>query len=405
VPAPEELVEHLFRHQAGRMVSTLTRIFGPQNLQLAEDVVQEALVRALELWPHRGIPANPAAWLIEVARNRALDRLRREASLAAKAGELTRVFSSSAAPSEAMDDQLAMIFLCAHPAIPREARVALTLKTVCAFSTAEIARAFLIQEATAAQRIVRAKRLVRDLSFALPEDAELAARRGSVLEVLYLMFNEGYTRNAADLCEEATRLGRLVADHPAARAPEADALLALFYLQSARAPARLDAQGDLFLLADQDRALWDSGRISEGVRRLDRSAAGDRITEYHLEAAIAAAHATAADFASTDWHFIVHQYHQLYALNPSPVVALNRAVAISRADGPGAGLRALAAIQTHPSLHRYYLFHATRARLQQELGDCASAAISYARALECECSPAERRFLERQVQHSLESLT
>jgi RNA polymerase sigma-70 factor (ECF subfamily) len=395
VPAPEELVEHLFRHQAGRMISTLTRILGPRNLQLAEDVVQEALVRALELWPHRGIPANPAAWLIEVARNRALDGLRREASLASKADELTRVFSAAAGAAGTMDDQLAMIFLCAHSAIPREARVALTLKTVCGFSTAEIARAFLIQETAAAQRIVRAKRLVRDLSFALPEAAELGTRREGVLEVLYLMFNEGYTRNAADLCEEAIRLGLLVADHSATGAPEADALLALFYLQSARAPARLDAQGDLFLLADQDRGLWDRARISEGLRRLDRSAAGEHMTEYHLEAGIAAAHATAPDFASTDWRFIVHQYDHLHALNPSPVIALNRAVAISRAQGPAAGLRALAAIQDHPALARYYLLPATRARLLEELGDSAGAAAWYARALECECSPAERRFLER----------
>jgi len=395
MPAPEELVEHLFRHQAGRLVSTLTRIFGPRHLQLAEDVVQEALVRALELWPHRGIPENPAGWLIGVARNRALDALRREASLAAKAGEIARVFSDANGSAEAMDDQLAMIFLCSHPEVPREARVALTLKTVCGFSTAEIARAFLIQETAAAQRIVRAKRLVRDLSFALPEAGELAARREGVLEVLYLMFNEGYTRSAADLCEEAIRLGRLVADHRDTRAPEADALLALFCLQAARAPARVDAQGDLFLLADQDRGLWDRARISEGMRRLDRSAAGNRITDYHLEAAIAAAHATAPDFASTDWRFIVHQYDLLYALNASPVIALNRAVAISRAEGAAAGLAALDEIQEHPALARYYLLAATRARLLEELGDSADAARWYARALECECSPAERRFLER----------
>jgi RNA polymerase sigma factor (sigma-70 family) len=395
--APDELVEHLFRHQAGRMVSTLTRIFGPRNLQLAEDVVQEALIRALELWPHRGIPANPAAWLIEVARNRALDALRREASLASKADEVARLWPSGGADPDAMDDQLGMIFLCAHPEVPREARAALTLKTVCGFSTAEIARAFLIQESAAAQRIVRAKRLVRDLSFALPEDGELASRREGVLEVLYLMFNEGYTRNVGDLCEEAIRLCVLVADHAATRAPAADALLALFYLQAARAPARLDAQGDLFLLADQDRALWDRARISEGLRRLDRSAAGNRVSEYHLEAAIAAAHATAPDFGSTDWRFIVEQYDGLYALNPSPVIALNRAVAVSRAEGAAPGLRELRKIAGHPALAHYYLLHATEARLRDELGETSEAMRCYARALECECSAAERRFLQRQA--------
>ena len=381
------------------MVSTLTRIFGPRHMQLAEDVVQEALVKALELWPHRGVPGNPSAWLIEVARNRALDALRRETSLAAKTGELVRLAQGTgAAAGEAMDDQLAMIFLCCHPDVPREGRVALTLKTVCGFSTGEIARAFLIQEATAAQRIVRAKRLVRDLHFELPESGELAARRESVLEVLYLLFNEGYTRNAADLAEEAIRLARLVADHDTAGAPEADAFLSLCLLQSARSPARLNAQGDLFLLADQDRALWDRSRISEGLVRLDRSARGDRMSQYHVEAGIAAAHATAPDFSATDWGFIVHLYDQLYAINPSPVVALNRAVAISRWQGPAAGLAALAAIEHHASLVNYHLLPATQGRLYEELGDAPRAAGFYQRALECACGPAERRFLERQWQ-------
>jgi len=392
-----DLVEHLFRHQAGRMVSTLTRIFGPSRLELAEDVVQEALIKALELWPHRGVPANPAAWLIEVARNRALDGLRREASLEAKAGEIARALSPSAGAAEAMDDQLAMIFLCCHPAIPAEARVALTLKTVCGFGTGEIARAFLLQESAAAQRIVRAKRLVRDLRFELPEDGELAARRESVLEVLYLMFNEGYSRHIADLREESMRLARLVAGHRAAGAPEADALLALMLLQSARAEARLGPDGGLSLLEEQDRSQWDRGRIAEGVAALGRSATGDRASRYHLEAAIAAAHATAPDFASTDWGFIAEQYELLYEMNPSPVIALNRAVAISRAEGAAAGLEALAGIEDHPSLARYYLLPATQARLWSELGDLGKAEQLYRRALECDCSEAERSFLIRRA--------
>jgi RNA polymerase sigma-70 factor (ECF subfamily) len=398
---PGELIDHLFRHQAGRMVSTLTRIVGPRHLQLAEDVVQEALVKALELWPHRGFPANPAAWLIEVARNRALDALRRESSLAAKAGELVRLAQgANSAECDAMDDQLAMIFLCCHPDVPREGRLALTLKTVCGFSTGEIARAFLIQEATAAQRIVRAKRLVRDLRFELPESGELAARRESVLEVLYLLFNEGYTRSAADLAEEAIRLARLVAGHDAAGAPEADALLALCLLQSARTPGRTDAQGDLFLLADQDRTLWDRARISEGLLCLDRSARGETMSRYHVEAGIAAAHATAPDFEATDWAFIVHLYDRLHAINPSPVVALNRAVAISRARGAAEGLAALAAIEHHAALANYHLLPATQGRLYEELGETARAAAFYQRALACPCGSAEKRFLERQWQRA-----
>jgi predicted RNA polymerase sigma factor len=306
--APGELVEHLFRRQAGRMTATLVRIFGPGHIGLAEDVVQDALVNALEQWPHRGVPANPTAWLIEAAKNRALDALRRESSLAQKQPELIRVFSSQGggALGDEMDDQLALIFLASHPEIPREARLALTLKTVCGFGTGEVARAFLIQESAAAQRIVRAKRLVRDreLRFELPEGGELAARRESVLETLYLMFNEGYSRGVADLLEESVRLAALVADHAASGAPECDALLALMLLQSARAASRFDPAGDVLLLEEQDRSRWDKGRIAAGLGRLDLSARGSRMSVYHLEAGIAAAHATAASFSATDWEHI-----------------------------------------------------------------------------------------------------
>jgi RNA polymerase sigma-70 factor (ECF subfamily) len=395
-----DLVDHLFRRQAGRMTAALVRIFGPQYLQLAEDVVQEALVRALEQWPHRGIPANPTAWLIEVAKNRALDALRREASLAEKTGELVRVFSSGGTSlGDEMDDQLAMIFLACHPEIPREARVPLTLKTVCGFGMSEIARAFLLQETAAAQRIVRAKRFIRerDLRFALPEGPELAQRRDGVLETLYLMFNEGYSRNLADVIEESIRLARLVADHPIAGAGEADALLALMLLQAARVASRVDPAGDLLLLEDQDRAQWDRGRITEGLRRLDRGARGEHMTAWHIEAGVAAAHATAPDFASTDWAYIADLYDQLYSLNPSPVISLNRAVAISRWKGALEGLRAIEPIEGHPSLARYYLLPATQARLWLEAGDPARAAFYYSRALACGCLPAERRFLERQL--------
>lgn len=400
----DELVDHLFRRQAGRMVSTLTRIFGPRHMGLAEDVVQDALVKALEQWPHRGVPENPAAWLIEVARNRALDMLRRETLLAAKGEELARALSPTRWAAEGMDDQLAMMFLCCHTRIPREARLALTLKTVCGFGTGEVGRAFLIQESAAAQRIVRAKRLIRDhdLAFELPEPAQLGERLDSVLQTLYLMFNEGYSSGGEqllrqDLCDESIRLAALVADHPSTAAPHCHALLALFLLQSARSAARVDPAGDLFLLCDQDRSQWDSARISEGLRRLEKSACGDRMTEFHLEAGIAAAHATAPDFAATDWAYIAHLYDQLYTMNPSPVVALNRAVAISRSEGPAAGLRMLAAVEDHPALARYHLLPATLGVLWREAGHPEKAAAYFQRALECECSVPERRFLERQI--------
>jgi len=393
-----ELVEHLFRRQAGRMTAALVRIFGSRHLQLAEDVVQDALVRALEQWPHRGVPANPGAWLVTVARNRALDLLRREASLLDKAEEIKRDFSAGGALlGDEMDDQLALIFLACHPSIPREARLALTLKTVCGFGTREIARAFLIQETAAAQRIVRGKRLVvdRGLRFELPEAGALEERLDGVLETLYLMFNEGYSRGLADLREESIRLARLVAGHPATCAPQADALLALLLLQEARAACRLDEAGDLLLLAEQDRSRWNQALIAEGLRTLDRSARGDVLSTYHLEAGIAATHASAGDFASTDWEQIAAFYEQLYEINPSPVIALNRAVALSQCRGAEAGLNAVGAIENHPALARYYLLPATLGRLWLESGDLSRAAFYYSRSLACECSAAERRFLEK----------
>jgi RNA polymerase sigma-70 factor (ECF subfamily) len=411
LPVSDEFVDHLFRRQAGRMVSTLTRIFGPRYLPLAEDAVQEALIKALEQWPHGGIPENPSAWLIQVAKNRAVDYLRRDSTLASKLEEIARTFPAEAGVPAGIaswegeiDDQLAMMFLCCHPAIPRESRVALTLKTVGGFGTGEIARAFLIREPAAAQRIVRAKRAIRDLdlAFELPAAGMPAERLDSVLETLYLMFNEGYSSGGeqllrTDLCEESIRLARLVADHAATHGPQCDALLALFLLQSARSPSRVDEQGDLFLLCDQDRSLWDRDRIAEGLRRLGRSATGDRMTEYHLQAGISAAHATAPDFASTDWEQIVELYGELYAMRPSPVIALNRAIAISRYKGPGEGLRELAAIEHHPALANYHLLPATLGRLWLECGNPRKAAAYFEKALECECSAPERRFLERQL--------
>jgi RNA polymerase sigma-70 factor (ECF subfamily) len=401
---PGEIVEDLFRREFARVVSTLTRIFGARNLALAEDVAQEALVRALELWPIRGTPANPGAWLIQTAKNRALDSLRRDASLASKADDIARAFSPAAMTPEVLDDQLAMMFLCCHPEIPDEARVALTLKTVCGFGTGEIARAFLIQESTAAQRIVRAKRLIRERDLAFePLDRELPAeRRDSVLESLYLMFNEGYASGGdqllrVDLCGEAIRLARLIADHPTVRAPECDALLALFLLQSAREPARLDERGEILLLPDQDRSQWDAVRIAEGMMRLERAAAGERVTRYHLEAEIAAHHAGAAEFNETRWDEIARAYEDLYALNPTPVVALNRAVAVARARGPAEGLRELEKIEHHPALARYHLLPAAMGVLWREAGDEAKAAVYFEKALGMECSPPQRRFLEKQL--------
>ncbi|MGH9848641.1 MAG: RNA polymerase sigma factor [Blastocatellia bacterium] len=413
VPA---LVDHLFRHQAGQMIATLTRIFGPRHIDLAEEVVQEALVKALQQWPYRGVPENPLAWLIQVAKNRALDLLRRETSLQAKSEEIVRAFaaqeelvnrrSETSRSGESLDDTLGMIFMACHPAIPREGRVALTLKTVGGFGVSEIARAFLAKEPTIAQRLVRAKRLIREegVSFEMPSSSEMSARLDSVLEVLYLLFNEGYTAHAgenlvrADLVEEAIRLCSLVVGHPATDLPKCHALLALMMFQAARLPARVGEGGELSLLSEQNRSLWNRRLIYLGYKHLDRSAHGDEFTDYHLQAAIAACHAAASSYELTDWAEIVRLYDLLVALNPSPVVALNRAVAVAKWRGPEAGIRAIEEIVAHPALQHYYLLPATLGELWSEMGDAKRAADFYRQALNHPCSEPERRFLSKRLE-------
>ena len=403
------LVAHLFRHQSAKLLATLTRVFGSRHFDLAEDVVQDALLKALQQWPFKGIPENPAAWLTLVARHRALDLLRRDASLANKSNDLQLVFSASASASfssgDEMDDQLALILMCCHPELPINCQVPLTLKAACGFSTAEIARAFLTPTTTIAQRLVRAKRQIRQGSIVIdpPSADELPARLESVLRVVYLLFNEGYGASEgdnlvrADLCEEAMRLGALIVDHSRTRLPSAHALLALMMLQAARLPARTH-DGALVVLSDQDRSLWDRKLITLGLRQLEASASGDTITIYHLQAEIAAIHTTAASDQHTDWERIVTLYDELYKLEPTPVVLLNRSIAISRWHGPHAGLGALEEIAGHPSMQNYHLLPAVSGELWRQVGDRRRAALAYQRALECPCSEPERRFIETQLQ-------
>jgi RNA polymerase sigma-70 factor (ECF subfamily) len=397
-PPAAEFEDHFFRREFSRTVATLTRIFGPRHIALAEDAAQEALFKAMQQWPHTGPPANPQAWLIQAAKNAALDALRREATLARKRDEMARAVSAAGAQPD-VDDELTMMFLCCHPEIPREAQVALALKTVSGFSASEIANAFLISEATAAQRVVRAKRTIREkrLRFELNTGAESVE---AVLAALYLMFNEGYASGGdqlirRDLIEESIRLARAVADNPRTGSPECDALLALLLLQSARAASREDDRGEMFLLENQNRELWDRGRIAEGIARLDRSARGENISRYHIEAAIAGEHALAPDFGGTKWGEIVRLYDDLYALHPSPVVALNRAIAIARRSGAAAGIEELRQIEDHPSLAGYRLLPAAMGALWREAGDAARAARYFEKALECNCPGPERRRLER----------
>jgi RNA polymerase sigma factor (sigma-70 family) len=409
-----QLVDHLFRHQAGQVVSTLTRIFGPQHIDLAEDVVQETLIKALRQWPYRGIPDNPDAWLMRVAKNAALDVLRRDRALLDKQEEIARLPEySTGTPglqvelidNQLWDDQLRMMFTCCHPAISRPARVALTLKTLGGFGVPEIARAFLTQEATIAQRLVRAKRTIREMNipFEVPGAEELSARLDSVLDVIYLLFNEGYNAHQGedlvrhDLCEEAIRLGTLVARHPAGDRPKVHALLALMLLQASRLPARTTPEGDLLLLDEQDRDGWDKRLIWQGFLALERSASGDEMSEYHLQASIAACHAAAPSYDETDWPRILAQYDFLVKMTFSPVVALNRAVALAMVHGPEEGLVELVRVRKMPGMEGYHLLHATAAEFWRRLGDHARASESYKRALDLTANEAEKRFLKRKI--------
>jgi RNA polymerase sigma-70 factor (ECF subfamily) len=408
---PHALVDHLFRSRAGQMIAWLTRVFGPAHLGLVEEVVQDALVKALQQWPFSGIPDNPAGWLFRVARNGALDALRRNAAFANRADaiafEIAWTHDVIAANDDVRDDELRMIFLCCHPSLPPDARVALSLKTVGGFSVAEIARGLLSSEQAVAQRLVRAKRQLRDpeITIELPGGTELASRLDSVLEVIYLLFNEGYSAHEGDdlvrhdLCVEALRLARIVADSNVS-SPGAQALAALIALQAARLPARVDRAGELVLLEDQDRSLWDERLVSMGFTYLERSAEGTIVTTYHVQAAIAAQHAGSPPDA-TPWPVILGLYDELMALNPSPIVALNRAVALSKVEGPGPALEALAAIEREPRLAGYYLTAAMKGRWLNDLGDRAAAAEAYRVALSRPCNAPERRFLQQRLNEIL----
>ncbi len=391
------------------MVTRLTHVLGAKHLSVAEDAVQDALLRALQAWPVGGVPAQPAAWLFTVARHRALDRLRRDTWFRDREGIITAAVL--ALGEQGLDEgrlpfgdaDLCVMFLTCHPALSRDARVALTLKTVCGFGVDEIARAYLQPATTVAQRLVRAKRTLRDTDAVaeMPARDDLVQRRAAVLEALYLMFNEGYAAHDGehltrpDVCEEAVRLTRLLAIAPATACPAASALLALMLLHSARLAARTSSEGDVLLLDAQDRSQWDRARLAEGLAWFERSASGDDLSPYHVQAAIAATHAAAPDMARTDWARIVSLYDQLHRLAPSPVVQLNRAVAIAQWQGAAAGLAALDTDRLLSRLDGYYLAHAVRGTLLLQVGRPADAIQAFDRALRCGCSAPERRLVER----------
>ena len=392
------------------MVAYFTRLFGPAHLDLAEETVQEAMLRALQTWPYQGVPENAEAWLFRVARNTAIDAIRRNRFLVGEAmlAGIAQGDEQSGDPlieEQLRDDELRMIFMCCHPEISREASVALSLKTVSGFGVREIARAFLADEAAIAQRLVRAKRQIRErgLTLELPHGEELKRRLDSVLEVIYLVFNEGYAAHEGqdlirqDLCAEALRLGRLVASSSIAT-PKVHALVAMMALQAARLPARVDEAGDLVLLESQDRNRWDRELIGLGFHHLELSMAGDEVSEYHAQAGIAATHARAGDAQSIEWPLILEFYDQLLAINPSPVVALNRAVAVAKVRGAEQALAEIESLAHETKLREYYLLLAVRGHLLLELGRRDEAARNFNAALERPCSEPERRFLQRKLE-------
>lgn len=413
---PTRVVEHFFRHETGRLHAVLMRYVGPGNLTLAEDVAQAALVQAMRTWSIGGVPPNPSAWITRVAINLARDTLRHQRMSAGKEGALLTHFeqllpsTSDGGDVEDTfgDDTLRLIFVCCHPSIAADAQVVLALKVLCGFSTGEIARAFLSTEAAIEKQLTRTKQRIRDagLKFEIPAGPDLQPRLDGVLATLYLWFNEGYKASAGDrllreeLCQEAVRVTSLLAAHPAGDTPRSHALLALMLFTAARFPARLDDDGMLLRLDDQDRAKWDQALIGRGLVELAAAARGAELSEYHLQAGIAATHCMAPDYAATDWARILRHYDELDRLKPSPVIALNRAVAVANVHGPEAGLRAIAAIPDADRLDSHHLLHAVTGELHWRLKNYPAAAESFRRALKLARVGPEQLYLERMVERS-----
>lgn len=417
----DKLIDRLFRHEYGKLVAVLTRLFGIENLDLAEDVVQDSLVEAMKDWPYKGVPDNPSAWLYKVAKNKALNILNRE--------KYKRKYTSNVAclpdsyktdcPSiddlfsehEIKDDVLRMIFTSCHPLLTKDSQVALTLKTLCGFNIAEIARAFFTNEETINKRLVRARRKIREagLRFEIPGKEEMQKRLDAVLETVYLVFNEGYSASTGDeiirfeLCEEAIRLAELLASSSMIQDKSVlYALLALMFLNASRFKARTDSEGNILTLAEQDRSLWNKDLREKGFSYLQGSTAGNKVSTYHILATISAYHCSAPDFASTDWKGILHMYDQLLTLDSSSLVKLNRSIAISKVYGPAKAIEELKAVKADPAFTSYHLLFSTEAEFYSEMGWHEKAAESYSRAIEYSPLKAEKNLLQKKLQRCLE---
>lgn len=411
------LVDHLFRHESGKLVSVLTRIFGSENIDLAEDVVQDSLLEAINQWTYKGVPDNPSGWLFRVAKNKALNIINREKYKRQYSSDVIQYLQSDwtlepglnfiFSEEEIIDDQLRMMFTCSHPAITQDSQIALTLKTLCGFSIPEIARAFLTTEDTINKRLVRARQKIRDakIPFEVPQGKEVTQRLETVLGTIYLLFNEGYSASTGDhliryeLCEEAIRLTEIIANtNSILNKSDVFALLALMHLNAARFRSRLDENGDIVQMADQDRSLWDQVLMQKGFAYLGQSASTDHISIYHILATISAYYCSAPDFESTDWKSILSLYDNLIQVDNSPLVLLNRAVVLSKADGPEKAIKELEKIHDNPSMQSYHLFYSTLAEFNLQIKQYSAASEYLKKAIDLSPLKAEQDLLRKKLE-------
>lgn len=411
--AVPQLIEHFFRYESGKLTAVLTKILGTGNIAMAEDIVQETLIKAMHNWSYGQVPDNPSAWIMRTAKNLAVDHLRRDTNFKSKRSEVLEsfLFDANSGKSnevlfeeEVADDQLRMIFVCCHPENPRDSQIALALKILCGFSVSEIASAFLTNEETIAKRLTRAKKKIRDegVVFEIPS-GDVGKRLETVHEVIYLLFNEGYNATHGDhiirkdLCEEAIRLNYLLLENPLTNTPKTQALLSLMLFHFSRMASRVGAQGEIILLEDQDRSKWDVNMIQAAMKYLDQATADRSSSEYHLQAAIAGAHCLAQSYDQTDWNAILVFYDQLLALNSSPIIALNRIVAVSKVAGAQKAMRELETLEGIKQMDGYYLLYSIKADLLNQLGNTEEARMAYKKAIELTNIESEKALLTKKM--------